>query len=115
MKTFSRNVAILLTAFMAATGLGQIITPPPVLPTDPTDGAGSALVGADWQALPRDSGSTEWQKLQLGTNLASGKLEIQTNRYIEIGNNLNFLSDTGALERSVDAIDIMTNSGGGAA
>ncbi len=119
MKTFSRNVAILLTGFMAATGLAQIITPPPVLPTDPTDGDGSILtqarVRADWQALPRDSDSTEWTKTELITNPATGLLEPYVHRYTEVSSSLNYMDESGLWKSAVDEIQLMTNGGGAAA
>jgi hypothetical protein len=112
-------LALLLPSFLLPAGFAQTATPTPV----DSKNAGTLQPATaipnlgTWRSIPRDSGSTEWSKIQLGkgTNAVTGALEIQTNRYTAIGNNLNFTNDLGAIEASQDVIRLMTNTGGAAA
>jgi len=88
-----------------------------------TDGANQvsnlvtvASVNADsaWHSTPIDQNSTEWTKTEPITNAVTGLLEPHIRRYIEVSSSLNFISN-GALQRSADLVELMTNGGGAAA
>ena len=53
--------------------------------------------------------------MQVISNQLTGQLELQTNHYTELANNLNYLNALGGWEPGVDEIQILTNSGGAAA
>ena len=67
-----------------------------------------------WQSHIIDPGSTDWRRVQVVTN-DSSQVEQQTNHYIEIANNLNFVNEGGQLEAALDSIILATNTGGAAA
>ena len=102
--------------FLLTTVFGQVSSPTPIDSVDNSNSLLSASSGLGiWKTRPLDSGSTDWQKIQLWTNPIMGQLELHTNRYTELANNLNFTNEVGVLERSVDVIMLMTNTGGAAA
>lgn len=106
----------LLLCSSSLTGFGQSSVPPITTP----GGGGSNLLAnvtsaeGAWRSRIIDEGSTEWRRVQTVTN-DSGQVELQTNRYTEIADNLNFVNESGQLEAALDSIILTTNTGGAAA
>ena len=67
------------------------------------------LVSRTQQALARDTISTTWEVLEQTFYSATGVLTSRTNRYVELGAGLNYLSDpsTGQWAPSEDLIELM--------
>ncbi len=101
----------LLFTLLGTTVLGQTTDKPPADPTGPPPGPKRGV----WKATPLDECSTLWQRTDMVTNAATGKLEPEEHEYKEISSGLNYLSASNLWLISEDVIDLLTNSPSGGA